>query len=216
MTHSSLLPARGLYAVTLDGEDHDAQRLQHAVAAALRGGARLLQYRDKRNSRDQRARLAAGLLAQCRQARVPLIINDDLELAAQLGADGVHLGLADAGLAEARARLGPKAIIGITCANSLERARAAAGGGASYIALGAFFASATKPNAPTASLELLREARAELTLPICAIGGITPDNGAALLAAGADYLAVIGSLFGHDSVAAIETTASRFRDLFAD
>ncbi|ROH88718.1 thiamine phosphate synthase [Stagnimonas aquatica] len=187
---------RGLYGITAEADCGDAERLLAAVTAALAGGLRLLQYRDKRNPPEQRAALGAALLARCRAAGVPLIVNDDIELAAILGADGVHLGLSDGSLAEARARLGPEAIIGITCADSLERARAAAAGGASYVAFGAFFPSRTKPNAPPMTLERLRQARAELHLPICAIGGISPERAPPLVAAGADYVAAIEGLFG--------------------
>ncbi|TAJ51887.1 MAG: thiamine phosphate synthase [Nevskiaceae bacterium] len=187
---------RGLYGITAEADCADAERLLTAVRVALAGGMRLLQYRDKRSSPERRAELGAQLLAQCRAAGVPLIINDDIELAARLGADGVHLGLSDGSLAEARARLGSQAIIGITCADSLERARAAADGGASYVAFGAFFPSRTKPNAPPMTLERLRQARSDLRLPICAIGGITPERAPTLVAAGADYVAAIEGLFG--------------------
>ena len=143
---SATWPApRGLYGITAEADCADAGRLLAAGQAALAGGLRLLQYRDKHNPPERRAELGAGLLALCRAAGVPLIVNDDIDLAARLGADGVHLGLSDGSLAEARARLGPRAIIGITCADSLERARAAAAGGASYVAFGAFFPSRTKP-----------------------------------------------------------------------
>jgi thiamine-phosphate pyrophosphorylase len=187
---------RGLYGITAEADCADAERLLAAAAAALAGGLRLLQYRDKRNSPARRAELGAGLLKLCRAVGVSLIVNDDIDLAASLGADGVHLGLSDGSLAEARTRLGPEAIIGITCADSLERARAAAAGGASYVAFGAFFPSRTKPKAPPMTLERLRLARAELRLPICAIGGITPERAPALVAAGADYVAAIEGLFG--------------------
>lgn len=187
---------RGLYAITSAALCADPARLVTAVDAALRGGARLLQYRDKLGSPESREHGARLVLERCRAASVPLIINDDLALAARIGADGVHLGLRDGSLAEARAVLGPSAIIGITCADSLARALAAEQGGASYVAFGAFFRSSTKPEAALLSIDQLRRARAQLRLPICAIGGITPARAPALVAAGADCVAAVDGVFG--------------------
>jgi thiamine-phosphate pyrophosphorylase len=142
---------------------------------------------------------------------VPLIINDDVELAVHCGAAGVHLGRDDADLATARARLGTGAIIGVSCYADLERAREAAAAGADYLAFGRFFPSQTKPEAVPADPALLAAARRELDLPLCAIGGITPANAAPLLEAGADLLAVIQGLFGQPDVRA---AAARFQALF--
>ena len=183
---------RGLYAIT-DGTP--APRLLSSVEAAIRGGARLLQYREKSAAPARRLEEARALLELCRGHGVPLIINDDVALAAATGADGVHLGKHDGSLAEARVRLGPRAVIGVSCYDSLPRAIEAAQAGADYVAFGSFFDSASKPGALRAPLSLLTEARARLDIPICGIGGITPENGAALVSAGADMLAVIQGVF---------------------
>jgi thiamine-phosphate pyrophosphorylase len=205
-SNAALLPARGLYAIT-DGPRED---LLIAAEAALAGGAAMLQYRDKTGDGERRLAEARALLALCRGFGVPLIVNDDASLARAVGAAGVHLGKADAEVAESRASLGPDAIIGVSCYDSLQRARDAAAAGADYLAFGAFFPSITKPGARRAAPSLLREARA-LRLPRVAIGGITPDNGAALIAAGADFLAVVSDLFG---AADIRDRARRFAKLF--
>ncbi|XSG85604.1 MAG: thiamine phosphate synthase [Methylohalobius sp. ZOD2] len=203
----SPFPARGLYAITADLQDSD--RLLPRVEAALKGGARLLQLRDKhRRLAPAEARL---LLRLCRAHRVPLIVNDDIELARQMGADGVHLGREDTNLPWARTRLGPDAIIGASCYADLDRAVAARKAGATYVAFGAFFSSPTKPHATPAPLDLLTTAKARLNCPIVAIGGITPENGSALLQAGADFLAVIHGVFGQSDP---EKAARRYADLF--
>jgi len=163
------------------------------LSAALRGGARLVQYRDK--ERVGSSAEVAALRALCRHYSVPFVVNDDVALALDIEADGVHLGRDDESLAMARARLGPAAIIGVSCYNELGRAEAAARDGADYVAFGSFFASTTKPDAVPASLSLLKKARRALRLPIIAIGGITPQNGAPLCAAGADMLAVAAGIF---------------------
>lgn len=189
------MPARGLYAITSEALCCKPEQLLPAVEAALRGGVVMLQYRDKWNPPPTRLRLARELLETCRAYRVPLLINDDLSLALEIGADGVHLGADDGPLAEARARLGPDAILGASCGDSLVRAQQARAAGASYVAFGRLFASRTKPQAAPASLSTLTAARA-LGLPVCAIGGITPDNAAQVIAAGADLVAAIDGIFG--------------------
>jgi thiamine-phosphate pyrophosphorylase len=146
----------------------------------------------------------------CRPAQVPLIVNDDLELAIALDADGAHLGRDDGDLAEARRRLGPRRLLGASCYNRLELARMAVATGADYVAFGSAFASPTKPGAVRAPLELFREARRALPVPIVAIGGITVENARELLAAGVDAIAVITALFGADDV---ERRAREFRSL---
>ena len=206
-------PLRGLYAVTSQQLCGDTALLLRACESALRGGASLLQYRDKRNDAATRLRHAHGLRALCRQYDALLIINDDIDLALQCAADGVHLGASDAPLAHARAHLPRAALIGITCSNSAARIEQAAAAGADYVALGRFFASGTKPDAPPATLEQLRAARARHPrLTLCAIGGITPDNAGALLAAGADLIAAVDGVFGQPDVGA---AARRYCDLFA-
>ncbi len=197
---------RGLYAIT-DGPRDD---LLEVCAAALEGGAAILQYRDKGSGHARRLREASALQALCARHRVPLIVNDDIDLAHAVGAAGVHLGEDDASIGQARARLGAGAIVGVSCYDSLARAHTFAAAGASYLAFGAFFASPTKPLARTATPQLLRDA-APLGLPLVAIGGITPANAAPLIDAGADALAVISALFGARD---IEFEARRFATLF--
>lgn len=170
----------------------------------------MLQYRDKTRDADRRLREAKALVGLCRKFMAPLIVNDDVELAQHCGAAGVHLGEDDAGIAEARATLGAKAIIGVSSYDSLQRARDAAQAGADYLAFGAFFPTSTKAITHPATTAVLHDAR-ELGLPLVAIGGITTDNGGSLISAGADFLAVISALFGASDVRA---TARRFTALF--
>jgi thiamine-phosphate pyrophosphorylase len=206
MTTNPFPPPRGLYAIS-DGPRAD---LVDACAAALAGGAAILQYRDKTGAHDRRLHEARALQALCARHGVPLIVNDDIGLAAASGAAGVHLGEGDASIDEARARLGPRAMVGVSCYDSLARARQFAAAGADYLAFGAFFPSPTKPDARVATPQLLREAKA-LGLPVVAIGGITHDNARGLIDAGADAVAVISALFGARDVRA---AARRFSDLF--
>ena len=201
---------RGLYAIT-DSELLAPHTLVDAVEAAFRGGARVIQYRDKGDDHALRLEQARALLTICRRYLVPLIINVDIELAATIAADGVHVGAEDAPLANARERLGDGAIIGASCYNDLARAEQAVRNGADYVAFGRFFPSQTKPNAVQADLSLLRQASARLRVPIAAIGGITIDNAPQLIAAGADLLAVIHGVFGQADICA---AAQRFATLF--
>jgi thiamine-phosphate pyrophosphorylase len=184
----------GLYAIT-NAAHEGLDDLESRVRAALEGGARAIQYRDKTTDALRRHREASRLVQLCRAYRVPLLVNDDVELALAVGADGVHLGKEDAGLNEARRRLPGEALIGCSCYNRFDLAERAAAQGADYVAFGSFFASPTKPEAVPASPDLLRRARDELDLPAVAIGGITPENGAALVDAGATMLAVISAVF---------------------
>jgi thiamine-phosphate pyrophosphorylase len=201
---------RGLYAITPDLADTRA--LAGLVGKAMRGGAVAVQYRNKAAPAALRHAQAAALLELCRPAGVPLIVNDDVELAIAIGADGAHLGGEDGDLAQARGRLGPRRLLGASCYNRLELARAAVAARADYVAFGAAFGSPTKPGAVRAPLELYREARRTLPVPIVAIGGITVDNAAELLAAGVDAIAVITALFEAGDV---ERRARALRDLFA-
>ena len=200
----------GLYAIA-DSSLLAADVLVSAAGAALRGGAQVLQYRDKHNGAAQRTATARALQELCHQYEVPLIINDDFLLAATVGAAGVHLGRDDADISTARAALGENAVIGLSCYNQLQRALAAQAAGADYVAFGSFFSSRTKPQAVPATLELLHTARAALKIPIVAIGGITAENGATLIEAGADALAVIDAVFNQ---ADIRSSAERFARLF--
>lgn len=202
---------RGLYAIT-DSELLKGRLLPY-VEAALKGGATLLQYRDKSTDDARRLREAEALRELCNRYGAALIINDDAELAARLGV-GLHLGQTDGSLSVARALLGRKAIIGGTCHAQLELADAAAREGASYVAFGRFFNSNTKPGAPAADVELLDAAKTRINLPIVAIGGVTLDNAPALIAHGASMVAVVHGLFSADSAAEVERRARAFSDLF--
>lgn len=199
----------GLYAIT--PECADTARLLRMVEQALKGGARMAQYRSKQADAALRHEQASELLALCRRFDVPLIINDDLRLADLTGADGVHLGREDGGIREARMLLGPGKIIGISCYDDLQLALDAENQGADYVAFGSFFPSQTKPGALAAPLALLHEAKHSLHVPVVAIGGITPDNVGPLVEAGVDAVAVISALFS-DSVDDndIRACASRF------
>lgn len=203
---------RGLCAVTLD--DMLLPRLSALVKAALDGGAPFVQYRNKIAPRPLRRAQAAEMLRICRAAGARLIINDDVWLAVEIGADGAHLGRGDApggSLLAAREALGPKRILGVSCYNELSLGEEAARAGADYIAFGSMFPSRTKPGSVRASLELLGEAKRRFGLPVAAIGGITPDNAPQLIDAGADMLAVVSDLF---DAMDIKTRAESYQRLF--
>ncbi len=202
------MPASGLYAIT-QTEHKSLDTIVREVTEVLRGGAAVVQYRDK-NPADAKA-LGKALLQTCHGHGVPLIINDAVDLAASLGADGVHLGKDDGEIKRARQLLGAEAIIGVSCYDSLERAEKAQRQGADYVAFGRFYASGTKPLAAPAHIETLRQAREKIAVPIVAIGGITPENAEPLLAAGANLLAVVGGVFDRDPKA----QAQAFQILFA-
>ena len=206
----SALPPCGLYAIT-ERRSTTPGTIIEQVSLAIDGGAVMIQYREKHLPREERGREARALATLCHERDVPLIINDDIELAAACGAAGVHLGQDDAPVSRARRRLGQRAIIGVSCYNRMERARTAAGTDASYVAFGRFFPSKTKPGALQAQPALLKQARREISLPIVAIGGITPANGAELVHAGADLLAVIHGVFGQTDIRA---AARRYAALF--
>ena len=200
-------PSSGLYAITqTDGKSSD--RVVEDVTAALKGGAVVIQYRDKTSA--DKAALARQLLQLCKHYKVPLLINDDAALAAEIGADGVHLGKHDGEIAMARKLLGAKAIIGVSCYDDIDIALHAAANGVDYVAFGRFFPSNSKPLALPAHAETLRQAKKQIKLPIVAIGGILPENGSELLEAGADVLAVIGGVFDQDP----EQSAKAYTELF--
>lgn len=191
-------PIKGLYAITPD--EADTAELLRKVRLALSGGARILQYRNKAATAALRLEQASALRGLTREFSVHLIINDDALLARQVDADGVHLGGNDGSLTTARAQLGDVKLIGVSCYNRLDLAYEAVHQGADYLAFGSFFASTVKPHAVTAPLGLLRQARREIELPLVAIGGITEKNGAQLLEAGADALAVISAVFDANDI----------------
>jgi thiamine-phosphate pyrophosphorylase len=200
----------GLYAIA-DTNFLSHNDLGNAVALALLGGATLIQYRDKSQETQRRYKEAKSLQQICRQHNVPLIINDDVMLASEIGAGGVHLGQEDLSLTLARQILGAEAIIGVSCYNKLAQAIAAEQAGADYIAFGRLFPSTTKPEPIYASLDLLREARRTVSLPIVAIGGITTENAPPVIEAGANAIAVIGGLFKSPN---IQATAAAYKQLF--
>ncbi len=196
---------RGLYAITPDIADTAALAVK--VEQALKAGVAMLQYRNKIISKDKRLLQARELAPLARGYGVPFIVNDDVEVALAVGANGVHLGKEDGELAAARAKL-PGRILGASCYRDLGAARAAVHAGASYVAFGSVFPSSTKPEAVRAPLSLFRS---ELGVPLCAIGGITVENAPELIAAGADLLAVISDLFDSSDIGA---RAAQYRKLF--
>lgn len=189
---------KGLYAITdprLMGAD-----LISKTEQAILGGIKILQYRNKTASLAQQEKEAFTLASICKKNNVVFIINDNIELAIKVNADGVHLGQRDTHLQQARKLLGENKIIGVTCNNQIELAQAAQQQGADYIAFGRFFNSLTKPSAPHAELSLLSEARQFITVPIVAIGGITQESASSLMKEGADMLAVIHGIFGQKDI----------------
>jgi thiamine-phosphate pyrophosphorylase len=200
---------RGLYCLT-DNRLTPEDVLLESVEQALRGGARIIQYRDKQSSAATRLEQAQALNQLCREYNALLIINDDVELAAQSGAQGVHLGRDDAALTAARDYLGQQYLIGASCYNQIALAETAIKAGADYVAFGRFFTSSTKPEATHADIQLLQQAE-ELDIPVCAIGGITEENAPPLIKAGADMLAVVAGVFGQPDII---QAASRLSSLF--
>lgn len=188
----------GLYAITDPGLCK--QQLLTMVQQAINGGIQVLQYRNKLATAQQQREEAHALAELCRQHDVIFIINDDVELAAEVNAHGVHIGQTDSSIERARQQLGKDKIIGISCNNVFDYALRAQEQGADYIAFGRFFPSTTKPGAPQASIDLLLRARAELQLPVVAIGGVNQGNAAELIQAGANMVAVIEGIFGQPDI----------------
>lgn len=208
------LPLRGLYALTPD--DNLLPRLSALVESALKGGVKWVQYRNKIAPAPLRRAQAAELLRICRAHGAKLIINDDVWLAVEIGADGAHLGRDDipgGSLTTAREALGAKRILGVSCYDDLARAEVAVEAGADYIAVGSVFASQSKPQATRASLETLAEAKRRFPVPVAAIGGITVKNAPQVLEAGADMLAVLSDLF---DAMDIKKQAEKFQKLFKE
>lgn len=199
---------QGLYLITDGSTGHD---LLEKAGQGLRGGAALLQYRDKTTDLARREQEAAALRSLCRESGALFIVNDDVALAKKVQADGVHLGRHDATLAAARTYLGNDRLIGVSCYNQFSLALEAEQAGADYVAFGSFFVSPTKPDAVKASPELLEQAREQLQVPVCAIGGIRLESAALLVERGADMLAVISDVFNSPDIA---RQASRYRLLW--
>jgi thiamine-phosphate pyrophosphorylase len=200
-----------LYAITPD--ELNTAELLRKVELVLQGGAQVLQYRNKLADAELCVVQATALRKLTSEFSATFIVNDDVQLAHQVAADGVHLGGDDGSVSEARKRLGNDKIIGVSCYNRIELAQQAVQQGADYVAFGAFFSSSVKPNAPVATLELLQQARRELSLPIVAIGGVTIQNGKQLIEVGADALAVISAVFGATDV---QQAAQQFSTLISE
>lgn len=199
----------GLYAITPDLAD--TGDLLYRVRAALAGGARVLQYRNKTASPGLRLEQARALQSLCAASGVPLIINDHLDIALAVGAAGLHLGGEDGDIGAARARLGPDRWLGASCYDRIELAESAVVAGADHVAFGSFFASSVKPDAVRPPLDLIGRAKQRLAVPVVGIGGITPANAPQLVAAGIDAVAVISAVFGASD---IEAAAREFQSLF--
>ena len=197
----NIKPLRGLYAIT-DSHLISDNNFNDSIKSVLQGGARLIQYRDKSYDANKRLAQTRSLRDLCYQYNALLIINDDIELAIQSEADGIHLGKNDISLSEARNRLGENFIIGISCYDQLELAIRAERQGASYVAFGAVYTSPTKPEATTVSMDTLSTAVSRLSIPICAIGGISSQNASTVIATGIDMIAVISDLFAQDDIQA--------------
>ena len=200
---------KGLYAITPDMADSNS--LLQKTQLAIEGGAFMVQYRSKIQDRDVKMQQCAAILRLCREYKIPCIVNDDVDMCRILEADGVHLGEKDDNIADVRRILGEDAIIGSSCYDQLNRAKQAQNEGASYVAFGAMFETLTKPNAPRATLELLREVKSQIKIPVVAIGGITMNNAHDVIETGIDAIAVINSLF---EAKTIKETAETFSKMF--
>ena len=212
MTERRRFPPCGVYAITSDRAGSPAE-LCDAVALAIAGGARVVQYRRKHVEAAVQRREAAAACRVARDLGACFIVNDDVALARAIAADGVHLGRDDGDFRGLRAELGPDFVLGISCYRSVDRALEAVAAGVSYVAFGSFFPSQTKPGAPPCPLSVLEEARRRVDVPLVAIGGITPENGGALRAAGADFLAIISGIFDASDITA---ATRRYHAIFED
>lgn len=202
---------KGLYLVTPDWDD--TQQLLAVTELALKGGATLVQYRHKNAGPDLRHEQASHLLALCRRYQRPFLINDHVELCLALDADGVHVGGTDASVAQVRAALGPAKLVGASCYGDLQLARDAHRDGASYVAFGGFYPSRVKKYPVTTPVGIIAQSKAEILLPSVVIGGMTRDNAAPLIAAGADMAAAISSVY---LAADPEAAAREFACLFSE
>jgi thiamine-phosphate pyrophosphorylase len=201
----------GMYAVTPN--DLDTARLCNNVEAALRGGVKLVQYRNKMADTGLRLMQASALLALCRSFKVPLVINDHLDLCAQIDADGLHLGATDCDLSAARRLLGNDKIIGASCYNQLDLALKAKEAGASYVIFGVSFNSDSALDALEGPLSEFTEAKQKISIPIVVIGNLTLDNAAQVIKAGATSIALMNGLFNAKN---IQDTSQQFAQLFTN
>lgn len=201
---------KGLYLVTPDWDD--TGHLLAVTKAALEGGVSLLQYRHKTAEPALRREQATALQVLCRQFDCPFIINDHVALALEIGADGVHVGGTDAAVSAVRMQIGPQRIVGGSCYGELELAKAAHAAGASYVAYGGFYPSKVKKYPVTTAVEILKQSRDAVPLPSVVIGGMTPENAAPLIAAGADMVAAISSIYLADDPRAAAAAFVRLFD----
>jgi thiamine-phosphate pyrophosphorylase len=199
---------RGVYAIA-DAALIPETRLLSAVELAIQGGAALVQYRGKSMAFERQCEQASALQALCHLNGIPLIVNDNIELALACNAAGIHLGREDTDLRTARETLGNNAIIGVSCYNEIDRAFNAQSSGADYVAFGSVYPSPTKPQAVRASIELCQQAKQQITIPVCAIGGITAANAKPLVEIGIDLLAVISGIFAQPDIEAATRDLSR-------
>jgi len=199
---------KGLYAIT-DEKLISREDFNRTVELALQGGARIIQYRDKSNDPSKRLEQAAAICSLCSRYQATSIINDDIELAKAVNADGVHLGRDDAAISQARKILGNNSIIGVSCYGDLALAKRAEEHGADYVAFGAMFSSSTKPEAADTGPEIITKAKQKISIPVCAIGGINEDNIQQLAKIGADMTAVIHSLFSAEDIKLTATNLSQ-------
>ena len=199
---------QGLYAITIDGSDSIVSDTEQA----LLGGVKIVQYRDKSHNIQKRLQQGGALKNLCDRFSACFIVNDDLSLALELDACGLHIGQDDGDVQAIKASLGNK-ILGVSCYNSLDKALVAQDAGADYVAFGRFFPSTTKPDAIQANIDLISRAKSTLEVPVVAIGGITTKNASLLIDAGVDAIAVIDGLFRQ---ADIKATAGKFKDLFRE
>ncbi len=206
---------QGVYLVTPDWDD--TEKLLAVSEAALQAGLCLLQYRHKTAAAGQRLAQATALQALCQRFAVPFIINDFVDLALELNADGVHVGGTDASVAQVRAQLGPEKIVGASCYGSLELAEKSAAEGASYLAFGGFYPSLKKKYPVTTEPGIVGVAKTRWALPLVVIGGMTPENAAPLVAQGAHMVAAISSVVGDEAsvdLAATRQAVQAFRALW--
>jgi thiamine-phosphate pyrophosphorylase len=212
ITEDQMSRLHGLYAIT-DDELISPKQFKTTIEQILQGGARIVQYRNKSDDKTLRQQQGIELRKLCNQYKALFIINDDIELATHVHADGVHLGRDDNSISEARKQLGDAAIIGASCYNRIDLAQQAQKAGADYIAFGSFFSSTVKPDACTANIKLLQLAKQHLSIPVCAIGGINIDNATQLVEGGVDMIAVITGLLAEKN---ITSAAQKLSALFSE
>lgn len=210
MTHSTLSKISGLYVIT-DTNLMDQVNIVQKVEQAVQGGAKIVQFRDKISSFEIKLNLAKKLKTLCQKNNTLFIINDDIQLAKQVKADGVHIGKEDDDILEAKKQLGESAVIGVSCYNDIQRAQKMQNLGATYVAFGRFFPSKTKPHAPPADLSTIQQAKKQLKIPVVTIGGIDHSNAKTLIDAGADSIAVIQGVFAEND---IHSAAKQLQNLF--